>query len=83
MWKRFSSGKNAKTVVKDLFFGVERGEVFGLLGPNGAGKTTSLNMVTGDLPPTRGKVVYCYDSDLCTDIRRVCIITVRQYPGHR
>ncbi|XP_078349015.1 cholesterol transporter ABCA5-like isoform X2 [Oculina patagonica] len=56
LWKRFGSGKTAKTVVKDLFFGVERGEVFGLLGPNGAGKTTSLNMVTGDLPPTRGKV---------------------------
>ena len=64
LWKRFNSGKKAKTVVKDLFFGVERGEVFGLLGPNGAGKTTSLNMVTGDLPPTRGKVAYRYDYDI-------------------
>lgn len=67
LWKRFNSGKKAKTVVKDLFFGVERGEVFGLLGPNGAGKTTSLNMVTGDLPPTRGKVVYRYDYDIISN----------------
>ncbi|KAJ7372621.1 ATP-binding cassette sub- A member 5 [Desmophyllum pertusum] len=56
LWKRFGSGKKAKTVVKDLYFGVERGEVFGLLGPNGAGKTTSLSMVTGDVPPSKGKV---------------------------
>ena len=56
MWKRFGSGKTAKTVVKDLYFGVEQGEVFGLLGPNGAGKTTSLSMITADFPPTRGKV---------------------------
>jgi len=60
LWKRFNTGKKAKTVVKDLYFGVERGEVFGLLGPNGAGKTTSLNMVTGDLPPTRGKVLWYF-----------------------
>ena len=57
LWKKFSSGKKAKTAVKDLYFGVERGEVFGLLGPNGAGKTTSLNMVIGDIPPSNGKVL--------------------------
>lgn len=56
LWKTFGSGKKSKTVVKDLYFGVEQGEVFGLLGPNGAGKTTSLNMVIADIPPTRGKV---------------------------
>jgi len=56
LWKRFGSGKTSKTVVKDLYFGVEQGEVFGLLGPNGAGKTTSLSMITADFPPTRGKV---------------------------
>lgn len=42
--------------MEDLFFGVAPGEVFGLLGPNGAGKTTTLNIVTGDMSATRGKV---------------------------
>ena len=72
LWKRFGSEKKGKTVVKDLFFGVERGEVFGLLGPNGAGKTTSLNMVTGDLPPTRGKVLCFEDSEF---VYRQCVQT--------
>jgi len=41
-------------VVKDLSFGVGRGEIFGLLGPNGAGKTTTLKMLLGFITPTRG-----------------------------
>jgi ABC-2 type transport system ATP-binding protein len=34
-----------KTVVKDISFSVEKGEIFGILGPNGAGKTTTLEML--------------------------------------
>ena len=47
---------DVKVAVKNLNLRVEKGEIFGLLGPNGAGKTTSLNVFTGDLTPTRGKV---------------------------
>ncbi len=42
--------------VDDLSFSVREGEVLGLLGPNGAGKTTTLRMLTGFLPPSRGRV---------------------------
>ncbi len=35
---------------------VRKGEVFGFLGPNGAGKTTTIRMISGVLPPTRGRV---------------------------
>ena len=42
--------------VSDVSFNVERGEVLGFLGPNGAGKTTTMRVITGFLPPTRGKV---------------------------
>jgi len=42
--------------VDDLSFEVEEGEVLGFLGPNGAGKTTTMRMITGFLPPSRGRV---------------------------
>ncbi|MFO7695442.1 MAG: ABC transporter ATP-binding protein [Vicinamibacterales bacterium] len=42
--------------VDDLSIDVREGEVLGLLGPNGAGKTTTMRMVTGFLPPSKGRV---------------------------
>lgn len=42
--------------VRDLSFGVRRGEILGLLGPNGAGKSTSLRMLVGFQYPDRGEV---------------------------
>ncbi len=45
--------------VKDLSFEIEDGHVYGFLGPNGAGKSTTMNIMTGCLSPTDGKV--CID----------------------
>lgn len=45
-----------RTVVKDVSFHVNSGEVVGLLGPNGAGKTTSFYMTVGLLKPTSGQI---------------------------
>ncbi len=46
-----------RTVVQDVSFEVNQGEIVGLLGPNGAGKTTSFYMVTGLVQPNAGKVL--------------------------
>jgi ABC-type branched-subunit amino acid transport system ATPase component len=35
---------------------LERGEILGLIGPNGSGKTTLINVVTGFLRPTQGRI---------------------------
>ena len=40
------------TVVDDVTFGVQHGEVFALLGPNGAGKSTTIGLIRGDLRPS-------------------------------
>lgn len=45
--------------VKDLSFSIDAHGVYGFLGPNGAGKSTTLNMLTGCLSPTDGKIIIC------------------------
>jgi ABC-2 type transport system ATP-binding protein len=42
--------------VKNISFEVRQGEVLGFLGPNGAGKTTSMQMLTGNLAPSQGRI---------------------------
>jgi branched-chain amino acid transport system ATP-binding protein len=37
---------------------VEKGKLHALLGPNGAGKSTCINMLSGDLLPTEGRILY-------------------------
>jgi ABC-type branched-subunit amino acid transport system ATPase component len=37
---------------------VETGEIVGLIGPNGSGKTTLINVVTGALPATAGRILF-------------------------
>ena len=40
----------------DVSLHIGRGEVLALVGPNGAGKSSLLDVLAGDLPPTRGRV---------------------------
>jgi len=42
--------------VDEVTFELRRGEVLGFLGPNGAGKSTTMQMITGNLAPTTGKI---------------------------
>lgn len=42
--------------VDDVGFSVAEGEIFAIIGPNGAGKTTVMNIVSGFLTATSGRV---------------------------
>ena len=51
-----SFGKVA--AVHDLSFEVEPREILGIIGPNGAGKTTAFNLITGEIKPDKGEVIF-------------------------
>jgi ABC-2 type transport system ATP-binding protein len=45
-----------KTIIDNISFQVNKGEVFGFLGPNGAGKTTTIRMIVGLMGITSGDI---------------------------
>ena len=47
----------ALEVAREVNFRLEQGARHALIGPNGAGKTTFVNLLTGLLPPSRGRVL--------------------------
>ena len=54
------------TAVNNFNATIESGELIALLGPSGCGKSTMLNMLSGILPVTEGKIYF--DNDDVTDI---------------
>jgi len=48
----------ALTAIDDITFSIAAGERRAVIGANGAGKTTLFNVVTGDFPATRGRVLF-------------------------
>ncbi len=51
--KRFGD----RVVLADITLSFEQGRLSGIVGPNGAGKTTCFNVLTGQVPPDRGRVL--------------------------
>lgn len=45
------------SVFRDVSFALGFGDTLGVIGPNGAGKTTLINLISGQLPPTAGRVL--------------------------
>jgi ABC-2 type transport system ATP-binding protein len=54
--------------VRNISFEIRQGEVLGFLGPNGAGKTTTMQMLTGNLAPSQGRITVA-GHDLLEDPR--------------
>lgn len=58
------------TAVDDISFTIKDDEIVGLLGPNGAGKSTTMNMLTGYIEQTSGKIII-NDYDIEKDANKV------------
>lgn len=54
--KNLSKKYGSHVAVKDVSFTINDGEILGFLGPNGAGKSTTMNIITGYLSATSGRV---------------------------
>jgi len=52
--ERYYADKHA---VQDLSFELKQGDVLGFLGPNGAGKSTTMQMLSGVLAPSAGRIL--------------------------
>jgi branched-chain amino acid transport system ATP-binding protein len=48
----------ALRAVDNVSFNVGAGQKYAVLGSNGAGKTTLFNAITGDFPPTAGRILF-------------------------
>jgi branched-chain amino acid transport system permease protein len=53
-------------------FTVNRGELRGIIGPNGAGKSTFFKMLTCEIPPTAGRIVFEGQDITGFDVTQVC-----------
>ncbi|PWH85347.1 ABC transporter ATP-binding protein [Brumimicrobium oceani] len=49
---------NRQTILHDISFSLEKGEILGLLGPNGAGKTTLMRIINHIISADKGHVTY-------------------------
>lgn len=54
--ENLSCGYNDKTILENINFSVNEGELWCILGPNGVGKTTLFKTILGLLKPKNGKI---------------------------
>ncbi len=57
---------------RDIDFAVDEGELRGIIGPNGAGKSTFFKMLTCELPPSAGRIIFHGRDITGMDVARVC-----------
>ncbi len=74
----------ALKAVQNINFKLDAGARHALIGPNGAGKTTFINLLTGVLPPTHGRVLLSgRDITAATQAERVKLGIARTFQINR
>ena len=57
---------------RDIDFAIRRGELRGVIGPNGAGKSTFFKMLTCEVAPSSGQILFENHDITGWDVTRVC-----------
>ncbi len=57
---------------RDISFSVAEGELRGVIGPNGAGKSTFFKMLTCEVPPSSGRILFHGQDITGKNIAKVC-----------
>jgi branched-chain amino acid transport system ATP-binding protein len=60
------------TVASSLSMSIDRDQVVGIVGPNGAGKTSLFSLISGDLSPDTGRVVFAGRDVTSLDVAHRC-----------
>lgn len=66
--------RDDKTILQNISFTMQEGEVLGLIGPNGAGKSSLLQATAGILP--------CHEGQVCLDGQNLASMTNRERAQH-
>ena len=56
--KEIEAGYGKKSVLFGLSMNMKEGQMMALVGPNGAGKTTALRVISGQIHPTKGSIIF-------------------------
>ena len=75
-----------RSVLENISFNLNQGQILGLLGPNGVGKSTIFNIITGLLKPNIGLIIIngknVIDYPIATRSKKFKIGYVPQYGGY-
>ncbi len=79
--KDVSAGYDGVTVLHDIDFEVDKGEIVALLGTNGAGKSTFLKAVSGVVQADRGAIIFDGRDVTHAPPNEICGFGIVQIPG--
>ena len=75
-----------RSVLENISFNLNQGQILGLLGPNGVGKSTIFNIITGLLKPNHGSIIIAGENvvnyPIASRSKKFKIGYVPQYGGY-
>ncbi len=64
--------RNKRTILKDISFTIQHGEIVSIIGPNGAGKSTLLDVIFGYIKPANGQIIFDGKNITNTSPHKIC-----------
>ncbi len=78
-----SSHYGGVQALDDISLVLEEGEILALIGGNGAGKTTLINLISGIIKPSRGKIIFRGENIVSLSPERIVDLGIIQVPEGR